>query len=90
MGDVAFQIGPTPNPNSIRVGLSQALFAKPATFTSAAQAEADPLAKKLFALKGVVQVFMMNNFISVNKDASASWANLEPQVASVLAGHFNG
>ncbi len=88
MASVRFQIGPTPNPNSVRVALSEALFPKAATFASAAAAEADPLAKKLLAVPGVVQVFMLNNFISINKDPGAEWAKVEPGVAQVLERHF--
>lgn len=90
MTSVQFQIGPTPNPNSIRIALSSALFPKALSFASAAQAQADPLAAKLFAIAGVTQVFMLNNFLSVNKDAGADWAAVEPRIAQVLQGHFNG
>jgi len=36
-----FQIGTTPNPNSIRVGLSESKFAKPTTYRSAKDAAAE-------------------------------------------------
>ncbi len=90
MAKVAFQIGPTPNPNSIRVGFSEPLFAKAATYASAAAAAADPLASKLLAIKGVAHVFMLNNFLSLNKEPSVDWAAIEPAVAAVLEGHFGG
>jgi hypothetical protein len=37
---VPFQIGTTPNPNSIRVGLAESKFAKPVTYRTAAEAAA--------------------------------------------------
>ena len=89
MASVRFEIGTTPNPNSIRVGLSESLFAKASTFKTAKDAEADPLAKQLFAVPGVTQVFMLNNFISINKDPAVDWANVEPRVAQILQGHFS-
>lgn len=88
MASVRFEIGTTPNPNSIRVGLSEALFAKAATYANAQAAEADPLAKKLFEIPGVTQVFTLNNFISINKDPAVDWSKVEPRVAQVLQGHF--
>ena len=90
MAKVEFQIGTTPNPNSIRIGLSDPVFPKPMSFNSAEQAEGDALAKKLFAISGVTMVFMLNNFISVNKDAQAEWSAIEPGITQALADHFNG
>lgn len=90
MASIPFQIGATPNPNSIRVGLSSALFSKSATYRSAAEAEGTPLAHELFRIPGIVQVFTLNNFISINKDPGADWATIEPQVAQVLMKHLHG
>lgn len=84
MGSPAFRIGPTPNPNSIRVGLEQSLFPKAATFRTAAEAAGNDMAGALLSIPGVVQVFMLNDFISINKDPGADWAKIEPKVAEVL------
>jgi hypothetical protein len=87
-GPVQFSIGSTPNPNAVRVALSQVVFEKPVTYATAAAAEADPLAKKLFALGQVKQVFCFNDFITVTKEAGADWGALQPKIGEVLAGHF--
>lgn len=89
MGKVSIQVTPTPNPNAIRIGLSETLAPKALTFTSAAEAESNPLAKKLFAVPGVTNVFMLNNFVTVNKDAGADWGAIEPRVAQIIQDHFN-
>lgn len=89
MAGIQFQIAPTPNPNSIRIGLSTVVTPTNLSFSSAVQAESHPLAKRLFEVPGVTLVFMMNNFISVNKDPGADWAKIEPKVAEILQGHFN-
>ena len=88
-GQVQFQIGATPNPNAVRVALTQVLFEKPVTYATAAAAEADPLAKKLFAVGNIKQVFFFNDFITVTKEAGADWAALQPKISEVLAGHFH-
>ncbi len=88
-GSVQFNIGSTPNPNAVRVGLSQIVFEKATTYASAAAAESDPLAKKLFALGGVKQVFVFNDFITVTKEPGADWTALQPKIAEVLTGHFH-
>ena len=90
MGSIKFTIGTTPNPNSIRISLTESVFSKPATFASADQAAGDPLAAKLFAVPGVASVFMMNDFISVNKEPSAEWPSVEPALAKTLTEHFDG
>jgi hypothetical protein len=87
---VPFQIGTTPNPNSIRVGLAEAKFTKPTTYRSAADAAAEPLVAALFGIKGVTQVFTMNNFITISKDSSVQWASIEPKVAEILMAKLNG
>ncbi len=89
MDRVQIQVGPTPNPNAIRVGLSTVVAPKALTFGTAAQAEGHPLAKALFAVPGVASVFMLNNFISITRDPGADWGAIEPRVAQVLESHFN-
>jgi len=84
MAELPFSIGATPNPNSIRVGLSAPLFPVAKTYRTSSEAEGNALAQALIAIPGVVQVFMLNNFISVNKDPGAEWAKIEPKVAEVL------
>ena len=85
----AFKITGTPNPNSIRVGCEKKISAGPQTFTSAEEAAADPIAKDLFAIPGVTQVFMLNDFISINKDGSNAWSVMEPEVAKVMEKHLS-
>ena len=87
---VPFQIGTTPNPNSIRVGLAESKFAKPTTYRSAQDAVAEPVVVALFAIKGITQIFTMNNFITISKDPAVQWAAIEPKVAEVLMARLNG
>lgn len=90
MANLPFQIGPTPNPNSIRVGLSEPLFPKAMTFRTVTEAEGNEIAKALLGIQGVVQVFMLNNFISINKDPGAEWSKIEPKIGEVLVRHLHG
>jgi len=85
-----FQIGTTPNPNSIRVGLSDSKFPKPTTYRSAQEAAAEPLVQALFGIPGITQVFTLNNFITISKDPAADWGKIEPKVAEVLLAKLNG
>ena len=85
-----FQIGTTPNPNSIRVGLAEAKFAKPTTYRSAQDAVAEPIVQALFGIAGVTQVFTLNNFITITKDPGVAWDKIEPKVAEVLLAKLHG
>lgn len=88
MGSVPFRIGPTPNPNAVRVGLGRPIFPIALSFSSAAQAEGHPLARALFGIPGVRGVFCLNDFISITKDPEVEWSDLEPRVAAVLEKHL--
>ena len=90
MASAPFSIGTTPNPNSIRVGLSEPMFPVAKTYRSPAEAEGDAMARDLLAIPGVVQVFTLNNFISINKDPGVDWSKIEPAVAQVLMNHLHG
>jgi hypothetical protein len=88
MGSVPFRIGPTPNPNAVRVGLGRAMFPGPLSFSSAAEAQGQPLARALLEIPGVRSVFCLNDFISITKDPGVEWSALEPRVTDALTRHL--
>jgi hypothetical protein len=57
-------------------------LAEKVNITSAADAAGDPFAEAVFASGGVVSIFRMNDFVTVNREPGADW---EPIVASVQA-----
>ncbi|MFN3333538.1 MAG: NifU N-terminal domain-containing protein [Caldilinea sp.] len=69
----------TPNPNAMKFELPARIFPKSLSFASAQDAAAHPLAAAIFALGGVYNVFMVQNFVTVNKLPDVTWeALLEP------------
>ena len=70
---------PSPNPNALRFQLDVTL---PATlsFNSAAEAEADPFASRVFAAPGVAAIFGVNDFVTVTRTPGAEW---DPIVTAV-------
>ena len=48
-----------------------------------------PLAKRLFAVEGVVGVFFGNDFISITKDENLDWKVLKPMVLGSITDHYN-
>jgi hypothetical protein len=59
-------------------------FAHPLSFASAEAAASDPLAARLFALGGIYNVFMVQDFVTVNKLPEVAWDDLVPQVQRIL------
>ncbi|SGY61329.1 BQ5605_C007g04548 [Microbotryum silenes-dioicae] len=57
-------------------------------FLDASSASSSPLADRLFHLPGVKTLFFGPDFISVNKYPDASWADVKPEVYSIIMEHF--
>ena len=86
-GPLEISIQGTPNPNAAKFTLNRVIAAQGTTYRDAASADA-VWAKELLGLSGIVQVFTVNNFISVTKAPEADWHILAPQVEAVLQRAF--
>ena len=72
----------TPNPNAVKFILEEpASHGTSHSFNSAESAEADPLAKSLFAVGDIVSVFYMDKMITVEKTDEADWDEILPTLA---------
>ena len=81
----------TPNPNAAKFTLNRTVSAQGKTYRLQAGdtlGDETAWAKQLLGIPGVVQVFAVNNFISVNKAPEASWEGIVPQVERVLQQAF--
>ena len=78
------QVSPTPNPLAMKFTLSGKLSDKAQSYTSAEAAAASVVASKIFALGGVSSVFMVQDFVTVNRTAQANWNALVPLIQRVL------
>ncbi len=79
---------PTPNPNSMKFTLDRRVAERGQSFNSSGEAERSPLARRLFEIRGVRSVFLLNNFISVSRDPAADWGELVPEVEAAIRAHF--
>ncbi len=79
---------PTPNPNALKFVIDGVRFAQPQNFASADAAAEHPLAARLFALEGVYNVFLAQDFVTVNKRPETPWQPLTEQVQALLAAAF--
>jgi Fe-S cluster biogenesis protein NfuA len=79
----------TPNPASLKFLPGRSVMeAGTANFTESEGCERSPLAQRLFAIQGVVGVFLGADFVSVLKDDATDWYRLKPAVLGALMEHF--
>lgn len=86
---VTISVQPTPNVNALKFVLDRRLTeGKSRTFRSAAEAADAPLAAALLAIPGVVQVFFLNDFITVTRDPALDWERIARPVEETIRRHF--
>ena len=79
----------TPNPASIKfLPGRQVMPAGTRDFATPEAAQASPLAQALFDTGEVVNVMFGGDFVTVTAAPGAEWAQLRPQIVSILLDHF--
>jgi Fe-S cluster biogenesis protein NfuA len=79
----------TPNPATLKFLPGRDVLPEGSVdFTAAADAEASPLASRLFAVSGVAGVFLGADFVTVTKTAEADWTELKPALLGAIMEHF--
>jgi Fe-S cluster biogenesis protein NfuA len=76
----------TPNPNSVKWVLGQPLVegGGGAHFDEPVDESVSPLGARLFAVEGVVGVFVAGNFVTVTKSDDVEWADLAQGVVDAI------
>jgi hypothetical protein len=82
---MSIQVQKTPNPNARKFVLPEKCFIQPLNVANAEAAAHDLLAARLFALDGVYNVFMVQDFVTINKLPDVPWEPLEAKVKVILA-----
>ena len=68
----------TPNPQALKFILNEKLLNRETrSFKNKEEAENDPLAKGIFELEGIVSVFYMDRFITIEKEPDVSWGKIQ-------------
>jgi Fe-S cluster biogenesis protein NfuA len=79
------EIEPTPNPNAVKFILKEPLTRGVArSFDSADKAEGDSLARELFAIPHVTNVYYIDRWLTVTQDGGADWSSLMRQIADPI------
>lgn len=75
----------TPNPHALKFILNERLLnVETRHFHNAQEAESDPFAKEIFKINGVVSVFYMDKFVTIEKDKEAGWGQIQKPFAELL------
>ena len=74
----------TPNPNAIKFTLNRTVATKGETYRGDPAGVTAPWAKALLGIPGVVGVFGINNFISLNKKPDVEWDAIIPKAEEEL------
>ncbi|MBI5730892.1 MAG: NifU family protein [Ignavibacteriales bacterium] len=68
----------TPNPQALKFVINEKLLIKETrNFKTKEEAQNDPLAKGIFEIAGVVSVFYMDKFITIEKEAKVAWGQIQ-------------
>ena len=79
----------TPNPSTLKFIPGKDVMAEgTAHFSSIGDASHSPLARRLFGVEGVSDVFLGSDFVSVTKDDSREWFTIKPGVLAAIMEHF--
>jgi hypothetical protein len=81
----------TPNPNSLKFTTDDGPFLDGgvAAYSSAEEAADDPLARQLFSVVGVRDVFITPDFVTVSKAPTVDWSAVKPDVETILTDHLD-
>ncbi|HVO73144.1 MAG TPA: NifU family protein, partial [Ignavibacteriaceae bacterium] len=75
----------TPNPHALKFILNRQLLKyETRQFSNKEEAETDPLAKGIFEIPGVVSVFYMNKFVTIEKTKEALWGQIQKPFQNFL------
>ena len=79
----------TPNPATLKFLPGQTVTQSgSADFPSAGAAATSPLASRIFAVDGVVGVFLGPDFVSVSKNDTVDWAHIKPAILGSIMEHY--
>lgn len=87
---VTIEMQPTPNINAIKFVVNRRITeGKSRTFRTPDEAADTPLARALLSIPGVVQVFFLNDFITITRDPKLNWDEIAGKAEETIVNHFS-
>jgi len=74
----------TPNPNALKCVLDRPIPDAPRSYFNAGEAQADPLAARLFAIPNVTNILIGGEWITVSKSGKGDWKTIRKEVERAL------
>ncbi len=75
----------TPNPHALKFSLNERLLmVETRQFGKKEEAENDPFAKGIFEIEGVVSVFYMDKFVTIEKSPETNWGQIQKPFINFL------
>lgn len=78
----------TPNPNSLKFISSETIYPNRNSLSyeniKSAQDAGNKLAEKLFGINGITKVFIMTNFVTVDKEEHINWKDIHLDIKNII------
>lgn len=75
----------TPNPNALKFVLNTPVKnSGNVTYRNAEECHKNPLARKIFSIPNIAEVYFFDNYITVTQDGNADWDAIEEQVKNLI------
>ncbi len=85
MENINIYIQGTPNPNALKFILNLLVKTEgKMTYKSAEECHTNPLARALFTIPHVSEVYFFENYITVSQDGEGDWDVLEEQIKNII------
>ncbi len=85
---LAIQVQGTPNPDAAKFTLNRVIATQGTTYRLSAPTPPAEWAQRILDIPGVVQIFTVNNFVSVTKRPDAQWSGIATEVERILRQAF--
>jgi len=83
--DIQIYIQSTPNPNALKFVLNVPVKTEGnATYKSAEECHTNPLARHLFTIPHVCEVYFFENYITVSQDGQGDWDLIEGEAKKII------
>ena len=79
------RVQPTPNPNAFQFVINAPIIgAGDKTYTNADEATEDPLAKALFQIYGVENIYLKESFVTITKSETIGWHTIFEKIGETI------